>query len=150
MRKVEWKNGNKAIIESGHKAFDAYCMTLSVGPVVGGGQWAMSIRSHNTAKNPIDQPVSPGEMQEFDIRSFRNFGLPQNIEQFVRENGKEKSLMVNAFYHYHKGNKTIHGYIITLGQEQNYQLLKMFVTGPTYKSHLVINYAKDFVSNPSV
>jgi hypothetical protein len=83
MKKVTWKNRMKASIETGHKEFDRQCVSVTTGNVIGGGQQSSYIRAFNTRKNPIGQPVAPGEMQAFDLRQFDN--LPPAVVKAVKE-----------------------------------------------------------------
>ena len=148
MKKLKYTpNGMKAIIKSGHKTFDNYCVSLSPSSVVGGGQVSFGIRAFNTKLNPLDNPVAPGEMQQFDLKQFKN--LPNEVRLFIQENGKDEDLMLFSFYHFHHGVETVHGWIITANRDNTEnKLLKMWVTGPTFKSRQVMNYVKDYVSNP--
>lgn len=142
--------GMRANINSGHTAFDAYCVSIRPGASIGGGVLGLGIRAYNTAKNPMHELVEPGDMMHADIRSFRNMGhpIPLKIVQAISDHGTTDDLMLYTFYHHKGGKRVDHGWILTYTSDRKNELIGTWVTGPTYKSNKVIEYAKDYVSNP--
>lgn len=145
MKQAIWnKSGMKQILETGCKEFDKYITCVSTGNVVGGGQLSFYIRPYNeTECNGFTR--EKGVLRKFDLESFKE--IPNSVRKYVESVTIDNSVILYKFYHYNRNygrnryyrsyhNKfTVHGYVIT---DRNHKLMKYFVTGPTYKSYLVI------------
>jgi hypothetical protein len=67
----------------------------------------------------------------------------------VAKHAVDRSVILYRFYSPNRKGKGItHGYILTGGY--THLFLGMWVTGPTYKSHNVMNWVKDYVSETAV
>ena len=75
MKKLEWINGNKARIETGHKTFDRQCESVMCGQLLGTCQFSWCIR-------PVDEVecngrhFDRGHLRQFDLKGFGNLPYP--------------------------------------------------------------------------
>lgn len=154
MKKLEFrKDGMKCIFNSGCKVFDDYIISVSTGNVSGGGQTSSYIRAfNNTECNGFTR--IPGYLQKWDLDGFTN--LPEKVRSYVQSVAHSESVILYEFYHrnpnykegyYRRGrfhSKFItHGYVVT---DYRNKLLRTFVTGPTYKSELVIQAVLPYIT----
>lgn len=52
------------------------------------------------------------------------------------------------FFHCRSGRRIIHGHILTESGSRNHELIHVWCSGPTYKSWQVLDWVKDYISNP--
>jgi hypothetical protein len=150
MKKLEWIHRNKAKIETGHKTYDRQCVALMTGNVVGPGQHSSYIRPvSQTRCNEMDFPV--GNLRAYDLQAFP--GLPPAVLKYLE--GCKSQVILYKFSHFtHNPScswrriEIVHGYVVTLTSNEDHRFLRSFVTGPTNKSWQVIDWCKDYISNP--
>jgi len=144
MLKPVWrKDGMKQIINTGHKTFDRQLVCASTGNVIGGGQYSNYIRPYTeTECNGFTRP--PGHLQNFDLQ---HFSLSDRLRSLVKKYTQDKSRILYKFYHYNGDTEITHGYVLTEGYDENYKLVDYWVTGPTYKSWLVIEGVLPYITN---
>jgi hypothetical protein len=147
MRKLEWIHGNKARIETGHGEFDRQCTAVMTGNVIGGGQYSNHVRPRlETECNGREN--QPGHLRDFDLQHFE---LPAHVRKAVVDATESECAILYRFSHYSykKHEHVNHGYVLTRGHDRDHALIATFVTGPSAKSRAVIEWVKDFVSNPA-
>jgi hypothetical protein len=86
-------------------------------------------------------------MQRYDISHYP-VALPESVLNVIRREGQREGLYVYTLYHDRNGKRTYHGHIVT--RAKDHQLIDVIVTGPTYKSQIVLGYAKDYLSEPTI
>lgn len=145
-KQLTWIHGNKARIETGYKSFDKYCVSIGQGNVWGCGQFSNFIRpKQELTCNGFTNP--PGHLQDFDLKHYDNYQLHVCIKMKVRElvNANNGGILY-CFYHYAKGQRVIHGFILTSkgegeGYPQKHRLLGRWVTNfYRWKSEEVLNW----------
>lgn len=146
LKKLEWINPNKPLINTGHRAFDRFCNYINTGNVIADGFLGLFIRSHNeTSCN--DHMFTPGTLQDFDLKPFIDrFSIPAHVLKSIRDLTIDETGILYAFYHQLGGIKIVHGYILTRDGSKNYERLAVFHTGPTMKSMAVLDWCKDYMS----
>jgi hypothetical protein len=149
VKRLEWINGDKAKIETGLKAFDRFCTCIMTGNHIGDGHSSAYVRPWNEIECNGKKDYEPGHLQNFDLKPWREHGLPRNVDEYLVAFAKDECVILNKFWHYRRGNKVVHGYIITRGDKHCHRLLAQFCTGPTSKSRDVLNWCRDYVSNLS-
>lgn len=131
--------------ESGHKTFDRIANRHSVvtGNVLSDVQTSFFIRPYTeTECNGFTR--EPGHLRNFDLEPFRKIGTPRHVLDYVRSVTENTPVILYRFFHHNNnGDKIVHGYVVTT---TDYELLKFFVTGPTYKSHNIIAEAIKFIT----
>lgn len=141
MKEHKWRDGNHMIFESGHKTFDQQVDCISTGNVIGNVQYSNHIRPYiETECNGFTN--SPGHLRDYDLKYFDN--LPRRIRKEIEGFTQEKSGWLYEFHHWDGHHKIIHGYVFT---DYEHNLVKQWVTGPTYRSREVIDEAVKYVSN---
>lgn len=146
MRAIVWSNPDKMSIDTGCKTFDRQTNIVSTGNIIANTQAAFYIRGElNCTCWGGDRP--PGHLRNFDFGNFR--GLPGYIRDriILHTNGTDRSVWVSKFFHFSRERQIVHGYIITT---PDHKLLEKFVTGPTYKSELVIEGVLPYVVENNV
>lgn len=166
LKKPGWINPNKMRIETGHKAFDLYCTSVTPGQVIGSGQDSFTVRPHYETLCGGNQ-YAAGHLQDFDLRSVRASEMPPHINKSIRKiaNDRNETVIVYQFFHYsrcrdvmawggarrkptYSSKKIVHGWLITSCTRQPNVQLAMYVTGPTQKSWDVMVWCADVVSLP--
>lgn len=139
MKKEVWrKDRMKQIVNTGHKEFDRQLTCVSTGNVIGGGQYSFYIRPYSeTACN--GHTFNPGHLQYTDFGYFGNTTcrVPDHIRNYIRSI-PELVILYNFHHHntrYGKTTTVVHGWVLT---NAKHRLIKYWVSGPTYKSALVI------------
>lgn len=154
LKKLEWKNPNKILINTGHKKFDNQTNLISTGNVCANTQYSGFIRHwNNEGEGLIDYPKNkrkPGHLFNFDMNIFKKvLNIPNWIVSIIAQEAKErnKSMILYCFFHHnnhpHSKGRIIHGYILT---DYNYKHIQTFYTGPTYKSYDIISECKKYIS----
>ena len=137
----------RAVHHSGVKAFDNYIVSIAPGNSIGGGLYGLSIRPYYGALDGLNHPTPNGDMQRYDIKNYPT-ALPESVLNVIRREGLREGLYVYTLYHERNGHRTYHGFIVTRAKDN--QLIDVIVTGPTYKSHIVLGYAKEYLSEPTI
>lgn len=151
MKKHEWDSPDKMRMESGHAVFDRQTNIISTGNIIANTQFGWHIRSWwDEGEGLVDYPENkrePGHLFAFDMRQFN--GLPTAIYNSVREFAKSsrRGLWLYEFRHFTgpswRPRKVVHGYVLT---RYNHRLIRYWITGPTYKSCLVISECIQYVA----
>lgn len=142
MKKLEWKNG-KAVVDTGHAQFDKAFDVITVGNVMSNVQISTYVRPPGETKcNGFT--FQPGHLRESDLKRFGR--LPGAVTKELR--GIERKVILYCLMHrrYRRG-PTIHGFILTETEERNYELIRTWYTGPTYKSADVVRWCVPYLSN---
>lgn len=141
MKKIEWKNPNKMMMESGHKTFDRQTNYIGTGNVFSNTQTGLFIRGYNeTECNGFT--FQKGELQKSDLKGW--YGMPQQVHKALSKHATDESVILYKFFHQDgQGELIVHGYVMTTNK---YELIDYFVVGPTYKSWNVINECIRYVS----
>jgi hypothetical protein len=148
LKKMEWrKDGMKQIVNTGHKTFDDYVVCISTANCVGGGVTGLYIRPY-TETECNGHSFDPGHLNNVDLDNFMGIGRHRYILREIKGLTHDRTLCLYEIYHGyddHQGRRqvVIHGYILTTPGWNNNQrvpreLVNYWVTGPTYKSELVI------------
>ncbi len=138
-RETIWRDGNHQLFESGHKTFDRQVDCVSTGNVIGHVQLSSHIRPY--AETECNGRVwQSGHLRAFDLK---NWQLPCHVRQCVLDMTEINAVWLYEFRHWRGEEKIVHGYVIT---NYEHDLLDYFITGPTYKSELVIHEAITYIT----
>ena len=142
MKKAEWINHNRMKIETGHKTYDRQANCIGLGNRIANTQLSFHIRPYSkTECNGTQFPL--GHLRNYDFNWWVRPPLPEFIREYVKSVTETVGVYFYQFHHWQNGKRIIHGYIVT---REDDRLLKKFVTGPTYKSTLVIDEMAEYVS----
>jgi len=142
MKKKEWATPNRMLMQSGHRTFDRQTNCISTGNVIANTQISFFIRPFSETKTWAgDRP--PGHLQNYDMEKWREWGLPRYIDRYITDRARTESVILYRFHHWNGDRRIVHGYIVT---RANHVLMRKFVTGPTWKSQLVIDECAQYVS----
>lgn len=142
MKKAEWLNLNRMKIETGHKTFDRQANCVGTGNRIANTQFSSHIRPRSCVEcNGMQFPL--GHLRDYDFNWWTNPRLPLYVRKYVESVTKTKAVWLYQFHHWLKDKRIVHGYIVT---DHDDGLLRKFVTGPTYKSGLVIDEMAEYVS----
>jgi hypothetical protein len=139
LKKVEFRNPNKMLMQSGHRTFDAKADIVTTGNVISNAQHSSYIRAFNETECN-GHTFRPGHLQKFDFDLFP--GLPQHVREGVKRHSQDKSIILYEFRHFVSSEMIVHGYLITTPQRQ---LLERFRIGMTFKSELVLDECEKYV-----
>lgn len=151
MKKVEWLNPNKMKATSGCKSWDRQVTCIGVGNIIGPGFMGRYIRSFTETQAPFGGYRSPGYLQGFDLESFADFFKATGswvrgeivIELRSLRLAKEGGILY-VFWHINPNKKkTVHGFMLT---DRDHNFIKEWVTGKTFKSVGVLQYARPYIS----
>jgi len=138
-RETAWRDGDHMLFESGHKTFDRQVDCISTGNVLGHVQLSWHIRPYTeTECNGFTNP--PGHLRAFDLKDWQ---LPQRVRRCVLDQTETRAVWLYEFRHWRGDVKIVHGYVVT---SHDHGLIDYFVTGPTYKSELVIHEAITYIT----
>ena len=143
MKKAIWATPNKMLIKTGHKTFDRQTDVITHGNVFANTMIGLHIRPYCEVYNAVGKVRPPGHLQDYDLTTFRRLGTPSRIIKYVKDQAVTDPLWLYVFFHHNGSNMVIHGYVVT---DKKHNLLKTFVTGPTYKSYCVINECVHYVA----
>ena len=153
MRPIQWINGNKLRIDTGHRTFDRQCECLSPGNVWGTCQFSSYIRPKTeTECNGFSNPV--GHLRDFDLKPFKQGRIPSHILKRVLEITDTRYCILYEIRSWTRDTrpfadgkvKVLHGYILT--DAKTHKLIRTWAVGPTHKSNGIIRVATEYVSNP--
>lgn len=136
-------------LRTGHRSFDAKIDYVGTGNVISNVQHSAFIRAaSNTWCNGFSW--SPGVLRDADLKSFRQ--LPHHIRRRILEATQDEQAILYMFRHRQvdrqADREVVHGYVLTRDQEGQYERLGHWVTGPTAKSHDIIETMMQAVSTP--
>lgn len=133
MFKPEIIDGDTMRIETGNKAFDAYCKWLSPGAVISQGHVALWVRPKSaTFCNGSEFPV--GYLHERDLKGFRNL----DRECVWRLGQMSEDVLVHEFFHYRGETKVVHGWVIVNKAEK---VVARWNPSGRSKAQMVLDYA---------
>jgi len=144
MKKIEWRNENKMLIQTGHKTFDAQTNLLGEGNIYANTMIGTHIRAYtDTECNGLTSP--PGHLRSFDLTPWRGTRrIPRQVLDRVKKETENTDIWLYQFFH-SKGRKKIsHGFVLAA---KDHTHIATFVTGPTYKSEWVMMEARKYVCN---
>lgn len=151
MKDIIWATPNRQAIHTGHVTFDRQTSMISAGNHWGKTVLSWHVRGKkSTDCNGFSNPE--GHLRAFDINIFKNCNMPHHICEKIIEltnNRGDHGVWVYVFFHsrgYINGYKyrIFHGWVVT---DYNHDLLWVAITGPTYKSHNVIETCLQYVAN---
>ena len=98
MKKSKWsKDGMKQIISSGWKEFDRQTNCIATGNVTANTQFSLFVRPwKETECNGFTRPE--GHLLNYDLNQFGNHRIPQDIEEILRDEGREESVILYMFF----------------------------------------------------
>ena len=141
MKKIEWANPNKMVINTGHKTFDRQCCVVSTGNVIAPTQYSCYVRAqNNTECNGFQFPA--GHLRDGDLKNMDD--MPSYVRKYVLSQTEVDKAIVYQFFHYASGKNIIHGYVVT---DSAHKLLRKFVIGPTCKSYSVIDTVTEYIAD---
>jgi hypothetical protein len=147
-KKIAWVNGNHMLMQSGHKTFDRQVDCVSDGNVIGSVQYSSYIRPTEEVEcNGFTNP--PGHLRNFDLEMFEQFGMHKNSyewKKIVELVDRYGGGILYAFFHYVGRRRIVHGFILTDKPYKKNVVLMKFITGPTFKSSLVLNECAKYIS----
>lgn len=149
MKEKAWVNPNRMLMESGHKTFDRQTNCISTGNMIANTQLSSYVRPYS--KVECNGRIFPlGHLRKHDLGWWSGPLLPSRVRAYIESVTKDEAVIVYQFHHFLSGGywgkdrRIVHGYVVTT---TDYELLKKFVTGPTYKSSLVIDEATKYITN---
>lgn len=158
MKKIEWINGNKMKIATGHRTFDRQTNIISTGNIIANTETGFYLRpSQETECN--GQSFSPGHLQNYDLQSFSH--LPDHIRKEVKAlTDQYHGAILYKFFHYYKPREYyqysrrvyreygetqyIHGYILTTTE---HHILRIYPTDYTMKTWGILEECARYVSD---
>ena len=144
MKKVQWRDGNHMIFESGHRAFDRQTNIITTGNVIADTQYSSYIRPFTeTECNGFTN--EPGHLQDWDLDGFPS--LPRWIRKKIEGITYDHAAILYEFRHYNGQDKQVDGYVLTSTEDAGCKLLAKWATGPTYKSVLALDEAIKYITN---
>lgn len=142
MKKKEWAHANRMLFESGNEEFDRQTTLISTGNVIADTQLSFHIRARKKMEC-YGHLFPAGHLRDIDLKNFPR--LPSRVLRVVIDLTETESVILYQFHHRHEHDGQVtHGYIITTPR---HRLLLKIVTGPTYKSGLVIAEAAKYVAD---
>jgi hypothetical protein len=147
LKAIYTADGNKQIIDTGHKTFDKQTVCISRGNVYAPTMIGNHIRAFNE-ETSNGQTFRKGELQAFDLKPF---ALPKYIREYVVNNAQFEGVWLYMFWHHRaryarNGNtKLVHGFLVT---KYNHDLLATFVTGPHWdRSYRILQVCASYIVN---
>lgn len=137
-----------APLTTGHKGFDSQSDYIGTGNISSNTQFSNYIRAYDTATTPVGQACKLGAMRAFDLKSFREMGLPRQVEHAVLDATQDSPAILYQFMHRDQGRRVVHGYVLTRTDAEQHELLAAWATGPTAKSRDIIDTITAYVSTP--
>ena len=145
---IAWANPNRMVMETGHKTFDRQTNIVGTGNMIANTQYSSYIRPYTETKCWGPDEFELGHLRAYDLNGFRD--MPQWVHKQVERVTHHTKAILYQFFHYGNNRhwsgyqkRVIHGYILT---DSNGRLLAKMVTGPTHKSHAVIDECAQYVS----
>ena len=98
MKESVWnKSGMKMLIDSGWKEFDKQTNCITTGNVYANTQLSGFIRPYKEIEcNGYVKPE--GELLNFDLKPFRVFRIPKEIEEYLTNKKRLKSVILYMFF----------------------------------------------------
>jgi hypothetical protein len=142
MKKIQWRDPNHMIIETGHKEFDRKADCISTGNVLGDVQYSGFIRPENeTECNGLQFPT--GHLRAFDLRWWtESVRIPWHVRDYVLAATKTKSVILYQFFHRRGEKKTVHGHVVTT---PDHKLMAVIHSGPA-KSRAIIHAVLPYIT----
>ena len=141
MKQIIWTTPNKMAIKTGHSTYDKQCSVVSAGNVIAPTQSSCYIRAkNNTECNGFQFPV--GHLRDCDLKYFDH--MPSHVQKCILSETETKNVILYQFFHYAGGGRITHGYVVT---DSSHKLVGKFCTGPTYKSHGVIDEVTLYITD---
>ena len=130
-RVVEWINGNKARFNSLHKGYNSKIQCPSPGNTIDDGYLGLFVRAWNELEcnGRINEP---GKLYNFDMESFRRYGVPHRIEELLKQSGG----ILYCLRTYTGDRLTIYGWVVT---DKDHNYLTSIHTGANYKQDSVVD-----------
>jgi hypothetical protein len=136
-------------IVTGHAGFDreAKSQYIGTGNVWADVQFSGFIRPR-TETECNGQIYAEGQLRDFDLKPFREGGLPRDIERAVLEATETRQVILYRFQHHDGDRRVIHGFVLTHDHTRQYERILSKAVGPTRKSECIIDAVQTVVSNP--
>jgi len=131
---------DKMIVQTGHATFDRQTNVISTGNIIANTMLGFHCRPASNTINPLGTERPHGYLREYDLQGR---GLPYRVRQSVIDVTEKEPAWVYKFFHYNSGRQIVHGYVIT--RPGSNEILRTFITGPTYRSALVIHECAKYV-----
>jgi hypothetical protein len=142
MQQVKWRTPDRQAFSSGHLTFDRQVDLIITGNVIGAVQRSSYIRPViETECNNRQFPQ--GQLRDFDLGGWNDVRMPASVRTYVRQATETQLIILYAFFHWRGRARIVHGWVVT---SPGHHLLRSFVTGPTYKSDMVIQESLKYVS----
>jgi hypothetical protein len=149
MKKIIYDNPNKMHIETGNKGFDKACKILCNGNAFTDTQTSYYIR----AKTDVECNGliwTEGELRKADLKVFRDGRnpMPSRFEDMVLKATETESAILYEIFHYRKGEKIFHGWILTKTHKANKELICYYAANYRSKTYMVMEEVVQYLSNP--
>lgn len=146
MKKIEWKNPNKMVIDTGLKSFDRQCRCVSYGNVISNTQVSLYVRSARVTEcNGRQYPE--GALMKYDLGKF--VGMPPYLRHRVETllAGDRPHVIVYKFFYWNsRSEATVVGWVVTEGHELNYRHL-LTAGACTGKAQAALEEIRKYVTN---
>lgn len=150
-KKTVWLNGNKMLIESGHKTFDRQTNIITHGNAVANTEFGSYVRPSSELEcNGFMN--AHGHLQDYDLKPFEQFGLTGKSwmwEEIVKRIDASYGGILYAFFHRldhvqlsTNGNLLVHGFALT---DKKHGYLWSVTVGRTAKSTRVLEECLKYV-----
>jgi hypothetical protein len=143
--KAKYRTPNRINFPTQHRSFSQNADLVTTGNVVSRVQRSSYIRAFTeTECNGFRFP--PGQLRDFDLAPFKR-RMPAHVLRRVVTITQDRTVILYEFRTPYAGRKsTIHGYVISGTDRENYGWIESIVTGPTFKSHDVIDRVSRLVA----
>jgi hypothetical protein len=138
---ILWLNGDRMLMQSGHKTFDRQCRAILTGQQVGDCVTSFYIRPYKEVEcNSMTFPL--GHLRECDFNFIGTEEMPASLRSLLEFITTNESVLLYKFFH-HTSNRTIvDGFVAT----RNGHCVLKSVTGPRASSQLIVAEAARYVS----
>lgn len=131
---------------TGCKGFDRYCDLIMIGNVESRGQTSKYIRPKNDCECN-DFHFDYGVLRKTDMDYMGGDKIPRCVREFIDR--QTEQVILYRFWHKVGKKQIVHGYIVTADDAHGNTLLFKMSCGPTYKSSMVLDWVKDYISEPA-
>ena len=137
---IVWINGNRMLMQSGHKTFDRQCHAILSGQQIGDVVCSGYVRPY-TEIECNGHIFAPGHLRDFDLNFVGTEAMTPSLRAEIEILSAVPGLLLFKFFHYNGEHQIIHGYVAV---REGHCLLKA-VTGPRTSSVSIIDEVARYV-----
>lgn len=141
-RTITFDNPDKMHFESPLQVFNRQTVLLTRGNAILPTQYSSCIRSFDDTKCG-EEHREKGELQEFDLKPFRKFGLGQR-ERRIRHalSEREGAGILYCFFHQSRNGLIVEGFLLT--SKEHVEIERWYVN-PDHRAHQAFEEAISYI-----